>query len=85
MGWGIGVGGLRSGGLESGGWSQGLGSGELELGSRSGGGWSWGGGVGELGSGVCSWFEITLKVDLQVPCGFLCCFQLPCSWFNSAL
>ena len=64
---GGGVGGVKSGWLES----RGVGVGGLRLGSEG------------LGSGHCTWFEITLK--LLVPCSFLCCFQLPCSWFKSTL
>ena len=67
-----GVGGVEWGWLESEGLeSRGAGVGGLRLGSEG------------LGSGHCTWFEITLKV--LVPCSFLCCFQLPCSWFKSTL
>ena len=62
--------------------------------SRGGCGvWGVGVGVGRVGvggvelegsgSGGCTWFKITLKV--LVPCSFLCCFQLPCTWFRSTL
>ena len=69
---GVGVGGVESGWLESEGLeSRGVGVGGLRLGSEG------------LGSERCTWFEIILTV--LVPCSFLCCFQLPCSWFKSTL